>query len=197
MSRDTEMINFGEIDHFLYVRLHCMCADLDLSVQEFIEEAYQLVTQIIDEKGVTHFSQLAQEYKDYAEYRDMTRYAPRMIEKSHPLVVSGIRCGIRDHLAVIKDENNFPWIVVLRVLLMAMQNEMDKQDRAEWKEGEVKEFVREEFKSRSTVHLTREQPPTHQLEPGTYGIDKTKKRREYEKEAGIYPEREGFRKLDD
>ena len=39
MKATTKGINFGEIDHFLYVRINCMCADLSYDYKEFIEQA--------------------------------------------------------------------------------------------------------------------------------------------------------------
>jgi len=197
MQRKTYDINFGSIDHFLYVRLNCICADLGFNFKEFIEQSYCHVLELIDKNGITHFEYLQATYKDYKDFREHTRYAPRMIEKKHSFVVGDISGAVYEHLMVIKKEHNFPWINILTILVMAMQLEMDKQDEAGWRDGEIKTFVIEEFMARRTSHAAHSQPATPSLEDGSYQIDKTRKRREYEKRAGIYPEREGFRKLDE
>lgn len=189
MQRKTKAINFGRIDHFLYVRINSVCADLDLSYKDFIEQSYLHLVKLIDERGITHFEVLAQEYNKYVEFREQTRYAPRMIIERHPFVVGDIGGEIYDHLMIIKDEHNFPWINILRILLMVMELEMDKMDEEEQKQGlAYEDHV-------MIADLFRDIRPEY--DPESYQIKKTNKRREYEKKIGYYGKREGFRMLDE
>jgi hypothetical protein len=193
MPYKIKQINFGEIDHFLYVRINCLCADLGYNSKEFVEQAYCILTELIDEKGVTHFKVLAEQYKKYADYREMTRYAPRMKEKRHAFVVDGIHEEIHEHLVVIKDENKFSWGVLLSILLMVLELDLDKQDKEKWKDGDVKRFVVEEFLERRFAHGAHLSAPVLTQVDGPHRIDKTKKARAYEKAKGLYPEGDRFR----
>jgi hypothetical protein len=194
MIATTKDINFGEIDHFLYVRISSVCADLGYTVKDLIEQAYFLLVDLITEEGETQFTLLAEKYNEYADYREMTRYAPRMIQKKHAFVVSGLHEEIHKHLTIIKDEHNFPWVLILRVLLMAIETDLDKRDAEAWKDGEIKKLTMEEFRARRTSHDAQSPVPTKAPEPGTYQVDKTKKRRKYEEKAAVYPQKEGFKK---
>ena len=69
MTAETRDINFGSVDHFLYVRLNCVCVDLGYSLKELVHQAYYLVVDLIDEEGRTHFSVLRRQFEDYADYR--------------------------------------------------------------------------------------------------------------------------------
>ena len=119
MMATTKDINFGDIDHFLYVRISSVCADLGYTAKDLIEQAYFLLVDLITEEGETQFYVLADQYNEYAKYRAMTRYAPRMIKKKHAFVVGGVHEEIHRHLDEIKKENNFSWIDILRILLKA------------------------------------------------------------------------------
>jgi hypothetical protein len=189
MPYKTKQINFGEVDHFLYVRINCICADLDYNFKDFVEQSYCILTELIDEKGVTHFKVLIEQYEKYREYREKTRYAPRMIDKKHAFVVDGIHEEIHEHLLVIKDENRFPWSVLLAILLMALEYEIDKKDRTDWKEGEIHTFVVDEFMERQTAHKARNPVPRKARIDYPYQVDKTDKRREFEAKIEKYPER--------
>jgi hypothetical protein len=193
MPYETKQINFGGIDHFLYVRINCLCADLGYSLKDFIEQAYCLLTELIDEKGKTHFTVLQEEYQKYEAYRERTRYAPRMSQEKHATVVDGIHEEMYKHLVVIKDENKFPWVVVLRVLLMVMELEIDKQDQKDSKERELKKFVIDQFIEKRTKHAALSGPSIPTQIDTPHSIDKTKKARVYEESVGIYPEGEDFR----
>jgi tRNA(Ser,Leu) C12 N-acetylase TAN1 len=192
MKTGAKDINFGNIDHFLYVRIQCVCADLGLAAKDFIEQAYFLLVKLITEDGVTQFSVLQDEYEEYEDYRNRSRYSPRMTKEKHSFVVSGIHAEIHEHLVVIKKENNFPWIVMLRILLMVVEANLDKLDAEIWKEAERREAVMEEFRERRTVKSARSGPRNLEYEDG-FKIDKTKKRRAYEKAAHKYPEDKNFR----
>jgi hypothetical protein len=183
MKAGTKAINFGEIDHFLYVRINCVGADLGYNFKEFIENSYYPLVDLIDEKGVTHFSVLREEYKKYADYREKTRYAPRMTKEKHKLVVSDIHEEVHKRLEIIKKENDFLWINILQILLMVMELEMDKEDHESWKRGEIKETITEEFSD--------ERPSA---EDESYRVHTKKKEREYYRKRGIFPE--SFKKLE-
>jgi len=112
-----------------------------------------------------------------------------MIIERHPFVVGDISGEIHDHLVVIKEENNFPWINILRVLLMVMELEMDKMDEEAQKQGlAYEDHV-------MIANLFKDIRPEY--DPESYQIEKTRKRREYEKKIGYYRERQGFRTLDE
>jgi predicted CopG family antitoxin len=185
-------INFGKIDHFLYVRINCVCADLGYTIRDLVEQAYFLLTELITEQGVTQLWLLKEEYEKYSDYREKSRYSPRMLKKSHPLVVQGIHEEIYDHLVVIKEENSFSWIVILRILLMVMEANLDKIDAEIWKKVERREAIIQEFRERRTANLARS--PASRLEDADgYTIEKTKKRYKYERSINKYPESKEFR----
>jgi hypothetical protein len=129
MGEQVRSINFGEIDHFLYVRIHCVCADLGLTTKEFIEQAREHVRELIDQRGITHFHLLKNKYDELESYRRHTRYAPRMTDLKHAFVVGGISRDAYDHLVVMRKENGFPWIILLQMLLMMMEFVIDREDK--------------------------------------------------------------------
>jgi hypothetical protein len=186
-------INFGEIDHFLYVRINCVCADLGLGLKDFIEQAYYLLVDLIDPKGVTHYEMLQEEYEKYAAFRERARYAPRKSKEKHAIVIRGIHEEVHEHLACIKDEMKWPWINILKVLLMSLEAEIDRMDAEAWEDGQVKGFVAKQFKATAKKDDLLPRLGALDYEEGSYQIDKTKKRRMYEKAKGLYPEGEGFR----
>jgi hypothetical protein len=190
MPYKTKQINFGEVDHFLYVRILCICADLGYTLKDFVEQSYCLLTETIDEKGTTHFKQLEEQYRRYADIQERVKYAPRNIEKRHPVVVDGIHEEMHQHLVVIKDENKFPWVLVLAFLLLAMEAEIDKKDDEDRREGEVRTFVVEEFLERRTAHEARNPVPSKVRIDYPYHVEKTDKRREFERKIKRYPERD-------
>jgi len=162
-----------------------VCADLGFSTRDFIEQAYFLFTKLIDEKGVSHFEILQNEYQEYKEMREKNRYLPRMSEEKHAFVVTKIHEEVWEHLDCIKDENHFKWIALLRILLMIQELEMNKIDQKAWEEwldAEDKKMVKEAFAELK-----------FDLEDGGYSIDKTELRRKYERSAAIYPESGKFK----
>jgi hypothetical protein len=181
-------INFGEIDHFLYVRINCVCADLGFDLKDFIEQSYYLLVDLIDPEGVTHYEQLQEEYKKYADFRDRARYAPRKSKEKHAIVIRGIHEEIHEHLACIKEEMKWAWIDILNVLLISFEAEIDMIDAEAWKDGELKELVKEEFDTRSKRYVAHSQAGYPNYEDEAYQIDKTVKRRKYERKMGFYKE---------
>jgi hypothetical protein len=194
MPYETKQINFGGIAHFLYVRINCLCADLGYNYKDFIEQSYCILTELIDEKGVTHFKVLQEQYKKYEDYRDVARYAPRNSPQKHAFVVDDIHEEIYQDLVVIKDEHDFSWAILLSILLMVMELEIDKQDKEAWKNGEIRKLVVGEFIARRTSHDARSKAPIASRVDTPHQIEKTKKRSKYEKADGRYPEGEHFRK---
>jgi hypothetical protein len=187
MSSTGKSINFGEIDHFLYVRISSVCADLGFTNKDFIEEACELFFSLVDERCVSRFDILQEEYQKYKEFREKSRYLPRMNEKKHAFVV-GIHDEIYEYLDCVRHERGFSWKVFLSIFLMLVELKMNKYDEKAWKEWleqKDKKMVEEVF---SDIRLD--------LDQGGFQFDKTKKRRKYEAEKAIYQERAGFRRLD-
>jgi hypothetical protein len=186
MNEGLKGINFGEVDHFLYVRISSICADLGYVAREFIEEACCLFFDLVDEKGMTQFQLLSDEYQKYKEIRERTAYLPRMSEKKHAIVVNGIHEDIYEYLNCVRLENRMPWINLLKILLMLTELEMNKVDEKTWKawlEEEDNKMIKDDFSNLISV-----------LEgPHGFQIKKTRKRREFQKDLSIYPERAGFR----
>jgi len=165
-------INFGEIDHFLYVRINCLCADLGLSFQQFIEEGYVQIVTFIDEEGITHFEMLRDEWENYAAFRSQTRFAPRMKDIKHAMNVNGIHEEVYAHLRVIKEENNFTWVSLLQSLLLVVEYYLDKEDQQLLQDGLQQEQAKKlQDKFRGTDVVMRED---------VQAIDKTRLRRQYE-----------------
>ena len=134
MKEGLKSINFGEIDHFLYVRISSVCADLGYAAREFIEEACCLFFDLVNDKGITQFQLLSDEYQKYKETRERTAYLPRMSDKKHAIVVNGIHEDIYEYLNCVRLENKMPWINLLRILLMLTELSMSKVDEKAWKE---------------------------------------------------------------
>jgi hypothetical protein len=188
MNRRTKTINFGDIDHFLYVRIRCLCADLDYkNVRDFIEYAYYLLVELITEDGETQFWVLQDQYKEFQSFREKTRYAPRATELTHPFVVSHIHEEIYDHLVVIRKEHKFPWYVILRILYMVMQSKLDADDERIWKDIDRKQAIIDEFLSKKSSYAANSMKGQPNFEEESYQIKKTKKRYQYESEASVYP----------
>ena len=114
----------------MFVRLSCLCADLGFTFQQFIEEAYFLLVKLITEDGVTQIMLMKDQYKQYEEKREKTRYAPRMSRRSHSVNVKGVHPEVYEHLDCIKKDRSYSWIVILQVLLMTMELFLDKLDEA-------------------------------------------------------------------
>jgi hypothetical protein len=186
MKEGLKGINFGEVDHYLYVRIVSVCADLGLVAREFIEEACCLFFDLVDENGMTQFQLLTDEYQKYKEIRERTAYLPRMSEKKHAIVVNGIHEDIYEYFNCVRLENKMPWINLLRILLMLTELSMNKVDEKAWKEWLEEEDRKLIKESCSELLFSIENVKGFQ-------IDKTRKRREYQKEHGIYPQRAGFR----
>jgi len=180
---NSKDINFGTIDHFLYVRINCICSDLGFSTKEFIEDAYYFIVSYIDEVGITHFEMLLQQYEKYQDYREYTRYAPRMTNQTHAFVVQGVHEEVHQHLLVIKEENGFKWLQVLQILLMTIETELDRIDAEEYKEKSLGDVVRE------ILSDIRYEPVKG------FSVDKTEKRRKYERETQKYFEGGNFKEL--
>ena len=188
MSSNGKGINFGEIDHFLYVRISSICADLGYSFKEFIEEACELFFGLVDDHCVSRFDILQDEYQKYKEVKEKYRYLPRMSEEKHPMVVGGIHDEIYDYLDCVKQERGFTWKTFLNIFVMLTELETNKYDKKAWEDWlgqEEKRLIKDLY---SDIRLTMEQ--------GGYQIEKTKLRRKYEAKKGIIYERAGFRKLD-
>ena len=131
MSSNEKSINFGEIGHFLYVRIRSVCADLGYSNKEFIEEACELFFNLVDDElCVSRFDILQGEYQNFKEIRAKSIYLPRMNEKKHAFVVGGIYDEIYDYLDCVKNEQGFTWKVFLRIFLMLTELEMNKYHKA-------------------------------------------------------------------
>lgn len=165
-------INFGEIDHFLYVRINCLCADLGLSFQQFIEEGYVQIATFIDEEGFTHFEMLRDEWDNYAAFRNQTRFAPRMKDIKHAMNVNGIHEEVYAHLRVIKKENDFTWVSLLQSLLLVVEYYLDKEDEQVLQAGLLKEQaeeLQEELRMTDVV-----------IGEDVQGVKKTRLRREHE-----------------
>ena len=86
MSENKRSINFGQIDHYYYVRLMSLCADFGFSMKDFIEEACCLFFDIVDEKGVSHFEYLGDEYRKF--------YESHRVDPS--VIISRVRAAARD-----------------------------------------------------------------------------------------------------
>jgi hypothetical protein len=190
MAHEGRQINFGDVDHFVYVRIHCLCADLGYNLKEFIEQSYCILTEIIDEKGVTHFRVLEEQYRKYQDIQESVKYAPRHIEKKHSMVVDGVHEEVHQHLVVIKEENKFPWGLVLGFLLMAMEAEIDKTDAEQRRGGDIHTFVIEEFLEKRTAHEARNPVPTKAAIDFPHRVKKTDKRREFERKTEKYPQKD-------
>jgi hypothetical protein len=190
MKDGLKSINFGEIDHFLYVRINSICADLGFPVREFIEEACCLFFDLVDDKGITQFQLLSEEYQKYKEIREKAAYLPRMSDKKHAIVVNGIHEDIYEYLNCVRLENSMPWINMLKTLLMLTELEMNKVDEKAWKawlEEEDNKMIKDDFaRLQSAIEGS-----------GGFQIKKTRKRREYQEDLSIYPERAGFRYHDE
>ena len=148
MMAETKSINFGQINHFLYVRINSVCADLGYNFKQFIEQAYYLLVDLITEEGETQLDLLAQKYIEYADIRKKTQYAPRMSDEKHNFVVGDIHGEVHEHLDCIKEERGFPWIVILEILLMVIEIEIDKENQRSIREMEKiedVEIIRETF----------------------------------------------------
>lgn len=165
-------INFGKIDHFLYVRICCLCADLGFTFQKFIEEGRRLIRNFIDEEGITHFQKLKEEWGKYESFRKQTRFAPRMKNERHSMNVNDIDEEVFDHLQIIKQENDLNWIMLLRSLVLVVEYHLDKVDEAALVRGEYREeadTIRSGLIGKSVV-----------AGEDVQGIDKTRKTREWE-----------------
>jgi len=183
MAKITKSINFGEINHLLYVRIMALCADLGYATKDFIFEGCCLFFDIVDDKGVSHFEIIGDAYRRFYEDIQKRQTIPRMNQK-HAFVVKDIQDEVCEYLTCVKNENNMRWVQLLGILLMLVEIDRDKTDEpalAEWAERENKIFILNEF---SNIKMA--------FKEGPYKIDKTRRLRDYEKKAGIYPERLKF-----
>lgn len=144
----ADSINFGEIDHFLYVRIMSLCADLGFTTKEFIEEGCGLFFGIVDLDGISRFEIIEKEYKLFLEENRKKELIPRMKEM-HPFVVKGIKGEISEYLKCVKVERHFMWDWMLRILLMLVEidrNKIDAPALEAWAEKENRQFIMNEFK---------------------------------------------------
>jgi hypothetical protein len=185
MNEGLKGINFGEIDHFLYVRINAVCADLGYSTGEFIEEACNLFFDLVDEAGITKFMLLAEERQKYCEAREKTAYLPRMKDQKHAFVVK-LREEILDYLNCVRHENKISWGALLNILYMLVELKINKEDDKDWREWLAKQDRELIAKAFSELKLMID-------DRAGFDIEKTDKRRQYEKKAAIYPERSSFR----
>ena len=188
MSSNKKSINFGEIDHFLYVRICSICADLGFTNKDFIEEACELFFSLVDDHCVSRFDILQEEYQKYKEIKESTKYLPRMREEKHAVVVGGIHDEIYEYLDCVRQERGFTWKTFLNIFVMLTELETNKYDKKAWEdwlEQEDKRLIKDLF---SDIRCTMDQ--------GRFQFEKTKLRRKYEAKKAIYYERDGFRQLD-
>jgi hypothetical protein len=176
MALKNKNINFGKIDHFLFVRINCVCTDLGLTTKEFIENSYFSLVKHIDKYGETHFKVVQDRYKEYADFREHTRYAPRIREQEHSFGVQGVHEEIHKHLVVIKDENDFGWRDLLIILLMTLEAELDMIDAEEYHANTLTETVEKIFSDNKKFFF----------EEDSFGLEKTDLRRDWEKENQKY-----------
>ena len=172
MGNNTKSINFGEIGHLLYVRIMSLCADLGYRVKDLLQEGCCLFFDIVDEKGVSHFKVVENEYRRFFEVIQESEPIPRMSQK-HALVVKDIHDEIYEYLNCVKNEQNMNWIGFLGILLMLVEIDRDKTDQQalkEWAEREDKQFLIEEL---NDIRFG--------FEAG-FKIDKTRKLREFERD---------------
>ena len=183
MAKITKSINFGEIDHLLYIRITSLCADLGYATKDFILEGCCSFFGIVDEKGVSDLKKTYDAYKRFQEDSQKSKIIPRM-NKKHALVVNGIEEEVVDYLNCVKKENNLQWVWLLGILLMLVETDRDKMDKqalAKWAERENEMFIIGELSNNKVAY-----------EEGSYQIYKTRLRREYEEKAGIYPRSSEF-----
>lgn len=170
MSNNTKSINFGEIGHLLYIRIMSLCADLGLSVKNLIQTGCCLFFDIVDDKGVSHYEIVENEYRRFLKAVQTSEPISRM-SKKHALVVKDIHDEIYEYLNCVKNELNIKWIGFLYILLMLVEIDRDKTDQQalkEWAEKEDKQFLIEEL---NDIRFG--------FEKG-FKVDKTKKLREFE-----------------
>jgi hypothetical protein len=189
MAEELKGINFGEIDHFLYVKINSVCVDLGYSVSEFIEEACDQFFRLVDEQGITRFLMLAEERQRYREAQEKTAYLPRMQDQKHAFVVK-VREEVHEYLNCVRHENKLTWGAMLNILYMLIELKMNKEDDKEWKDWLAKKDNELISKAFSDLRLASE-------DYNKSRIDKTDLRRAYEKKAGICPERASFRSRSD
>jgi len=130
MSKKIRSIDFGEIDHSLYERITDVCDAFGYNSTEFIEQAFFIWAELIDGRGVSCFEILEKEYDRDKEILESNRNAPK-----HPFEVRDIHEEVYLSLSFIKTRNFFPWIVILRVLLMVMELEIEKIGKTSNEEG--------------------------------------------------------------
>jgi len=170
MAKITKSINFGEIGHLLYVRIMSLCADLGYAAKDFIFDGCCLFFDIVDDKGVSHFEIVEDDYRRFVEDIQKNKPIARMNQK-HALVVKDIQDEICDYLNCVKNENNMRWVQLLGILLMLVEIDRDRTDEealAEWARENEKQFLIEEL---NDIRFG--------FEKG-FKVDKTKKLRQYE-----------------
>ena len=178
MKENIKGINFGHIDHFLYVRILCVCTDLGITTTQFVDHGYFILYDLITEKGVTQFNVLQDNYLKYSDIHEKVRYVPRMEGRTHQFVVQGIHEEIHKHLIVIKRENGFRWRILLQILLMALEHELDKEDNMSWEERKLEL----ELKFPVFAEVFQQQ---FDMYAGGYGIKSTNLRRKYDSRGEI------------
>ena len=149
MKTKSKSINFGKVDHFLYVRLMCLSADLGLPLRELIQYGYYLLVELITEDGQSQFEVLYKNYKKYSDLQEKVRYAPRKKGSKHSIVVKNVHEEVYQHLVVIRKEKNYAWGMLLYVLLMAIEQELDKDKEEDMLLEERQEELEEKFDDRS------------------------------------------------
>ena len=111
------------------------------------------------------------------------------MSQKHSVVVKGIKCEIAEYLKCVKTENNFKWGWLLRILLMLVEiyrNKIDEEALKEWAEEENRQFIIHELNDirggmEDSYDSEDDEPDnSYKMERG-YSIDKTRKRREYER----------------
>lgn len=171
MSNNTKSINFGEIGHLLYVRIMSLCADLGYRIKDLIEEGCCLFFDIVDDKGVSNFKVVEDEYRRFVEAIQKSKPIQRMAEK-HALVVKDIQDEICEYLNCVKNEQNMKWVQLLGILLMLVEidrKKTDEQALKEWSKKEETNFLIDEL---NDIRFGFEEG---------FQIDKTKKLRAYER----------------
>jgi hypothetical protein len=172
MGNNTKSINFGEVGHFLYVRIMSLCADLGYRIKDLIEEGCCLFFDIVDHKGVSNFEIIEGEYRRFVKAIQKNKPIPRMTLK-HALVVKDIQDEICEYLNCVKNERGMNWVGLLGILLMLVEidrKKTDEQALKEWSEKEETNFLIDEF---NDIRFG--------FEAG-FKIDKTRKSREFERD---------------
>jgi len=150
MGMRLKSINFGKIDHFLYVRIMSLCADLRYTTKDFIVEGYNLFFDIVDPNGISRFILIKEELtKFYKDSADKRMLIPRMSQK-HAFVVIDIPSNIVNYLNYVRTDslnnNDFTWSNLLCILLMLVEIKRDKID-----EEAIKEWDEEEGQKKALI----------------------------------------------